>query len=106
MKTNDSDDIALRQLLRAARPEGTLPPGFAAAVWRRIEQTEATSAGAWATWLMEAAGFLCEPRRALALLGGIALLGAVTGLVLGWQQSEELARQRYLAAVSPLSPWP
>ncbi|MCX7866869.1 MAG: hypothetical protein N2438_07030 [Limisphaera sp.] len=106
MKTNDSEDVVLRQLLRAARPEGALPPGFAAAVWRRIEQTEAASAGHWATWLMEAAGFLCEPRRALALLSGIALLGAAAGLVLGWQQSEELARQRYLAAVSPLSSWP
>lgn len=106
MKTNDSEDIALQQLLRAARPDGALPPGFAAAVWRRIVQIEGTSQGHWAFWLVEAARFLCQPRRALTLLGVITLLGAATGLGLGWRQSQELARQRYLAAVSPLSPWP
>ncbi len=91
--------------LRAARPSPTVPPQFAAAVWRRIEACEtAAPAGPW--WLMRLADWLAQPRRALAALAALTLLGAGTGLVQGWMRSHEMARARYLAAVSPQEPGP
>jgi hypothetical protein len=105
MRTSaESDEQTLRHLVRQARPSGALPPDFAAAVWRRIEQSQATTDRRWQHWLTEAAAFLCEPRHALATLGAVLFLGALTGLIQGWQQSEDLARQRYLTAVRPLLP--
>jgi len=77
----------------------------AAAVWRRIEAGEVDiPAGPW--WLMRLADWLAQPRRALAVLAVLMLLGAGTGLVQGWMRSHEVARARYLAAVSPQEPGP
>lgn len=82
-----------------------MPPGFVASVWRRIELSQTPVSG-WATLLLRCAGFLLEPRRALAALVAVSLLGALTGLVQGWQRAREVARERYVTAVSPLNPWP
>jgi hypothetical protein len=91
--------------LRTARPSPAVPPQFAAAVWRRIEAGEVDiPAGPW--WLMRLADWLAQPRRALAVLAVLMLLGAGTGLVQGWMRSHEVARARYLAAVSPQEPGP
>lgn len=95
----------LMALLRAARPSPGVPPQFAAAVWRRIKAGEADlPAGPW--WLMRLADWLAQPRRALAALAVLILLGAGTGLVQGWRHSHEVARARYLAVVSPQEPGP
>ncbi len=95
----------LKALLRAARPSPAVPPQFVAAVWRRIEAGEAdTCAGPW--WLVRLADWLTQPRRALATLAVLMLLGAGTGLMQGWMRSHEVARARYLAAVSPPEPGP
>lgn len=92
-------------LLRAARPSPAVPPPFAAAVWRRIGAGETDlAAGPW--WLFRLADWLAQPRRALAALAVLMLLGAGTGLVQGWRQSHEVARARYLSAVSPQQPGP
>jgi len=106
MKGNHGrDDTAgLSELLRSARPEGPLPDGFGASVWRRIEQSEEATASA--PWWVRLAWMWVEPRRAFATLALVSLLGAATGLVQGWQWSERLARDRYVTVVSPLSPWP
>jgi len=105
MRTSaESDEQTLRHLVRQARPSGALPPDFAAAVWRRIEQSEAITKGRWQQWLTQAAAFLWEPRHVIATFAAALFLGAVTGLIQGWQQSEDLARQRYLTAVRPLLP--
>jgi len=91
--------------LRTARPSPAVPPQFAAAVWRRIEAGEVDiPACPW--WLMRLADWLAQPRRALAALAVLMLLGAGTGLVQGWMRSHEVARARYLAAVSPQEPGP
>ena len=98
------DEQALRRLVRQARPTGALPPDFAAAVWRRIEQRQATTDSRWQQWLTQAAAFLSEPRHVMATLAAALFLGALMGLIQGWQQSEDLARQRYLTAVRPPLP--
>ncbi len=98
------DEQTLRDLVRQARPTGALPPDFAASVWRRIEQSQTTTDSRWQRRLTEVAAFFCEPRHALATLGAVLFLGALTGLIQGWQQSEDLARQRYLTAVRPPLP--
>jgi|GEM_PF-773818 len=103
---HERDDAAdLSELLRSARPEAPLPDGFGASVWRRIEQSE-EAAGPCSPWWIRLAQLWLEPRRALATLALVSLLGAATGLLQGWQWSERLARDRYVSVVSPLTHWP
>lgn len=90
----------LTALLRAARPSPAVPPQFAAAVWRRIEAIEADAAAS-PGWLVRLADWLAQPRRVLATLAVLMLVATGTGLVQGWRRSHEVARARYLAAVSP-----
>jgi len=78
----------------------SLPPRFQENVWRRIEKADAKSA---ATWLDVLAGWLLRPRLAVA----VAAVLVVTGLGLGWNNGERLARNdaqaRYLSAVAPIA---
>ncbi len=94
----EPDDARLGTLLRESRPTPSLPPRFQENVWRRIEQGEAP---AKANWLDVLAGWLLRPRLAVA----VAAVLVVTGLGLGWNNGERLARNdaqaRYLAAVAP-----
>jgi hypothetical protein len=107
MKHQDpTGELKLDELLRRARPEVRLPAGFAAGVWRRIEAVDASIGFTGEPWWMRLVALWLEPRRALTTLLVVCVLGMATGLVQGWQQSERLARERYVARVSPVSPWP
>lgn len=98
------EDEKLSALLRAARPERALPPGFNEAVWRRLERNSGTGFGAGMVDFLDflAAMFL-RPR--LAAAGGVAmvLVGIAVGVVQGERLASDLARQQYLAAVSPMT---
>lgn len=94
----EPDNARLGTLLRESRPAPSLPPRFQENVWKRIEQADTKSA---ANWLDVLAGWLLRPRLAVAV---VAVL-VVTGLGLGWNNGERLARNdaqaRYLSAVAP-----
>lgn len=92
-----SGDEKFARLLRAARPNAELPPGFQKSVWRRIEQGERPAAG-----VMELlAGWLLTPRLATAALAVVILLAAGAGAVQGMRTGEQEARDRYVASVDP-----
>jgi hypothetical protein len=95
---HEPDDARLGTLLRESRPSPSLPPRFQENVWHRIEQLEAKPK---ATWLDMVAGWLVRPRLAFALAAVLVL----TGVGLGWNNAERLARNdaqaRYLSAVAP-----
>src|SRR5690242_13548546 len=90
-------DVKLSDVIRSGRPGAELPPGFQAAVWRRIEREEVARAG-----LVErlAAWFL-TPRLATAGLVAVVLLGACAGALRGIRTGEREARERYVASVDP-----
>lgn len=104
--TNASEpgDAALRALLRAARPDPPLPPRFQEGVWQRIDGALTTpGAGPVAAWLDRAVASLLRPRLALAGMAVMLLLGTTIGVVQGMDLAQEMAKQRYLHAVSPLA---
>jgi hypothetical protein len=90
-------DEALGTLLRSARPQAELPPGFQSAVWRRIERGEAPSAGP----LERLAGWFLTPRLATAGLAAVLLLAGGAGAMRGMRTGEREARERYVASVDP-----
>ena len=100
MKPTDlePDDARLGALLRECRLSPSLPPRFQENVWRRIEKADATT---HVNWLDVLAGWLLRPRLAFA----VAAVLVLTGLGLGWNKGERLARNdaqaRYLSAVAP-----
>ncbi len=100
MKPTDlePDDARLGALLRECRLSPSLPPRFQENVWCRIEKADATTN---VNWLDVLAGWLLRPRLAFA----IAAVLVLTGLGLGWNKGERLARNdaqaRYLSAVAP-----
>ena len=99
----DAPGSDLGRLLREARPEPELPPGFQAAVWRRVERAEeaqvdsaVVSPGNWWRWLVP------QPRLMLALASIVLLVGATLGMRQGTQDAHLAAKARYVAAVSPV----
>jgi hypothetical protein len=90
-------DEKFGRLLRAARPNAKLPPGFQNNVWRRIEQGEQPATGI--TGLL--AGWLLTPRLATAALAIVILLAAGAGAVHGMRTGDQEAREKYLASVDP-----
>ena len=94
----------LRALLRAARPDPSLPPRFQEAVWRRIASAASPprGAGAVSAWLDRAAACLWRPRLALTGLAVLLVVGTSIGVLQGTALADELAKQRYLTSVSPL----
>jgi hypothetical protein len=90
-------DEKLGRLLRAARPEAELPPGFQNSVWQRIERGEPLSAGI----LERLAGWFLTPRLATAAVAAVVLLAAGAGALRGIQSGEREARDRYVASVDP-----
>ncbi|MEW6302875.1 MAG: hypothetical protein AB1705_05355 [Verrucomicrobiota bacterium] len=96
----------LSKTLREWKIEASLPPGFQAQVWRRIEAAETTRAdvsfGAWLVSLMQG---LVRPKFALAYVTALLMVG----LTLGYWQSERRTAEwdsamagRYISAVDPL----
>jgi len=88
-------DEPLGRLLRSARPEAELPPGFQSGVWRRIERGEVAPAGIL-EWL---AGWFLTPRVAMAGLAAILLVAGGAGAVRGMRMGERESRERYVASV-------
>jgi hypothetical protein len=98
------DDGRLRAILRQFRPDPPLPPRFQESVWCRIERARASSENvSWADWLDRAAGWLLRPRMALAGAAAMLLVGISIGVAQGGNLANDLAKQQYLAAVSPLT---
>ena len=98
------DDGKLSALLREARPAPPLPPRFQEAVWRRIERAQAPGESlSLAEWLDRAAAWLLRPRLALAGVAAMLVVGISIGVVQGGSLANDLAKQRYLAAVSPIT---
>ena len=89
----------LGKLLREARITPSLPGGFGAGVWRRIERTE-VSGSAGPGWLNTLATWLLQPRFALATGLALVLAGALFGTLAGEAQARQVAQARYLAAVA------
>ena len=102
MNTSTPDDSRLRGLLRDARLAPDLPPGFQNSVWRRIEHADAKPANTIAG-LDALVGWLLRPRHALVGATAMVLLGIAIGVVQGGNLAHDLARDRYVAAVSPLT---
>jgi hypothetical protein len=90
-------DEKLGRLLRTARPEVELPPGFQNSVWQRIERGDPLSAGI----LERLAGWFLTPRLATAAVAAVVLLAAGAGALRGIQNGEREARDRYVASVDP-----
>lgn len=103
MKTTpEPDDRPLRNLLGAARPEPPLPPGFQESVWRRLDGSRAPQPNRpAAVWLDRLAEWLLRPGPALAGIAAMLAAGTVIGVVQGANLAGEVAKQRYLGAVSP-----
>ena len=100
----EPDDARLGSLLCEACATPALPPCFQENVWRRIESAEARNVPAPdSNWLDALVGWLLRPKLAFA----VAAVLVLTGVGLGWNNGEHLARQdalaRYLAAVAPHS---
>jgi len=90
-------DEKLGRLLRAARPEAELPPGFQNRVWQRIERGDQLPARI----LERLAGWFLTPRLATAAVATVVLLAAGAGALRGIQTGEREARDRYVASVDP-----
>jgi len=102
MNPSSPDDPRLRRLLRDARPAPDLPPGFQPAVWRRLEQADAQPARLLGR-LDELVAWLLRPRHALVGATALVLIGITLGVAQGGSLAHDLARDRYVAAVSPLA---
>ena len=97
MKEEYANDEKLSRVLRAGRPVAELPPGFQAAVWRRIEKDDAPSVSVvelLARWFM-------TPRLATAAVTAVVVLAAGLGAMRGIHKGDEQARDRYVASVDP-----
>lgn len=101
---SESSDESLGALLRADRPAPSLPPRFQEAVWRRIESSP-TNYGIMSLGerLDRAVAWLLRPGLALAGVAVLLLVGTAIGVMQGTNLADELAKQQYLTAVSPLT---
>ena len=104
MKTpnSDSNDPALRAMLRAAHPAPSLPPRFQEGVWKRLERVETTENKARSGgWLEQLVRRMLQPAYATAMLTAVMLAGTWMGVRDGDQAIDHVERGRYVAAVSP-----
>jgi len=101
IQEDDKADDALSALLHAARPVPDVPADFAHAVWRRIEQAEASERAGWG-WLDRLVEWLIRPRMAIAGLALVVVISAAAGMMSGTAVARQAALNRYLAAVTPM----
>jgi hypothetical protein len=80
-----------------ARPQAELPPGFQAAVWRRIEHGDMSPVNV----LERLARWFLTPRLATALAAAVLLVAAGAGAMRGVHKAERESRDRYVASVDP-----
>jgi len=102
MNTSSPDDSRLRGILRDARPAPELPPGFQNSVWRRIEHADTELTNTFAG-LEALVGWLLRPRHAFVGATALVLVGITIGVVQGGNLAHDLARDRYVSAISPLT---
>ena len=88
-ETKHPDDARLRGLLRAERATLELPPGFQAAVWRRVQREESA-----------------PPRWALSGLAAVILMGGFLGGLASRDTQRTTAQARYVTAVDPFQKVP
>ena len=103
MKGNyNENDAPLSVLLREARPEAELHPGFQEEVWRRIVSGEAAERRARArTWWKIFLQRVATPRVAIGGAIALILFSGLAGVVHGSEAAKDAARGRYLASVAP-----
>lgn len=106
-KQNRPDDLS--KVLREWRADASLPPGFQANVWRRIDASSAQSpkhslSSLVVGWFGQ---FVAKPQMAAAY---IALLVTI-GMTVGWTQGkrevskvESRLAQTYIATLDPYQP--
>ena len=99
MNITPENDPDLRRLLTEARPDPELPPGFRDRVWRRVDRQDATKARRG--WLDSLLDWIATPIHAAAGATALLVLGISIGLVQGTHSAHDLARDRYVSAVSP-----
>jgi len=107
MKQSESNDEKLSKLLRAWKPESSLPPRFQEGVWRKIESTQTsytTSPSAWGVFAHWIATLLPRPALATAYVAVLLTIGATAG----WAQAHQTnARvkgelgERYVRVLDP-----
>jgi len=97
-----SADEPLRELLRSARPEATLPPRFEESVWQRIARPEPRSPHRFSAWLDTLVEWTAQPRWAFGGLAVVLTLGLFLGTLRGFDDAKQEARARYVAAVAPV----
>lgn len=102
-QTQLPEDAKLSTLLHESRPAPALPPRFQESVWRLIAvaDTAATPSSVLLAWLERWVERLLTPRRALASLTLLLLVGGLTGVVTSAGTAKQEAQERYLAAVAP-----
>lgn len=98
-------DARLRRVLRSWEVDDTAPPGFGAAVWRRLESARRPATPGLgeflAGWL---AGCLRRPRFALTYMALLFLLGAGAGAFRGQIRSASTAdglQGQYVQSIDP-----
>jgi hypothetical protein len=99
---NKSLDERVSRLLKQTRLEPVLPPRFQESVWRRIERQE-LPASFGASWLDQIAAALLRPRQATAVVIVLLLFGGFLGAVDGAGHARDVARDRYVASVAPVT---
>jgi hypothetical protein len=98
----ESDDEALRRLLREADAPVDLPPRFRESVWHRVEAVRRESPQN-PGWLESFVALLFRPALATAGLAILIVAGGFFGAQSGRARVEQEAQARYVASVSPLS---
>ena len=98
----NSEDLQLRERLKAAKPSPALPPRFGEHVWRRIEAAEApVSTTRGPAWLETLAAVILRPRLAFATAALLVIAGGLLGARDGTELARKGAQARYVAAVAP-----
>ncbi|MGN6552444.1 MAG: hypothetical protein ACTHLW_01755 [Verrucomicrobiota bacterium] len=70
-------------------------------MWRRIETGDSRVSAPTAGWLDVVVSWLTQPRHAAIGVTVLVFFGITIGVIQGGNTAHELARDRYLAAVSP-----
>ncbi len=97
------NDARLSGLLREARPAAEAPPGFQAAVWRRIERRESAAS---VSLLERLLSVVLRPQWAAASLAAVMLAGVLLGVRQTPPPEHASAQARYVASVNPFQPRP
>lgn len=99
MNPTPENDPKLQSLLAEAKPDVSIPPGFREGVWRRVDRQVAVRRRH--QWLERTLDWMATPLHAMAGATALVVLGVSIGLLQGTHLAHDLARDRYVSAVSP-----